>query len=32
MSIDYQFVQDIPLTATGKYRVTVSKVTGADSD
>jgi phenylacetate-CoA ligase len=28
MVIDYEVVSDIPLTATGKYRVTISKVTG----
>jgi len=28
MVITYEMVSDIPLTATGKYRVTVSKVTG----
>ncbi len=32
MVIDYQIVSDIPLTATGKYRVTVSKISESHRD
>lgn len=32
MVINYEIVSDIPLTATGKYRVTISKVTGEQHD
>lgn len=32
MTIEYLIESDIPLTATGKYRVTISKVTGVQND